>query len=220
MTRTEIIARFREENPEITDRVITDAVIRSWCVVGNQEICARARLIVHDQTFDATEDEDAYDLTNKLTRFFDIDEFPGGGVSRIDSDENERRLKKKSIAELDDMSSSWRTADSGTPRYYYRRGKYLHLYPAPDDSIDSIHVYFVQIAEDFDDDNKTPYNQLTHLEPFHYGIVKYLTWRAKAKVGKPADAAVAMTEYLDYIKWIKTEIGGGKHGPIFLRPKV
>lgn len=220
MTRLEIIDRFRQENPEITDRVITDAALNSWCLVGNQEICARARLIVSDDTFDAVEDEDSYDLTNELTDFYDIDELPGGGVAYIDTDSNEKRIVKKSIAELDDLSSSWRTADSGTPKYYYRRGQYLHLYPAPDDTIESIHVYFVQVAEDFDDDTKTPYNELTHLEPFHYGIVKYLALRAKAKVGKPQDSEIARTEYEEYIKWIKKEIGGGKHGPIFLRPKI
>lgn len=220
MTRSEILEKFREESPEITDRVITDAVLNTWCIIGNQEICARARLIVSDGTITVVEDEDQYDLTADLTKFFDIDENPGGGVAYINTSSLEKRIKKVSIAELDDISSGWRTASSNVPKYYYRRGKYLHLYPKPDSTISSLHVYFVAIADDFDDDVKTPYNQLPHLEPFHYGIVKYLTWRAKSKVGKREDAAAAMTEYLAYIDWIKKEIGGGKYGPIYYRPKI
>lgn len=220
MTRLEIITRFREENPEITSRVVTDAVLNTWCLVANQEICARARLIVNDGTFAAVENEDAYDLNSRLTNFFDIDEIPGGGVSIIDDDSLEKRLIKTTIAELDDKSSSWRTSASARPRYFYRRGKYIHLYPIPNDTIATIHVYYVQIPDDFDDDAETPYNQLTHLEPFHYGIVKYLTWRAKSKVGKPEDAARAMTEYDAYIQWIKKEVGGGKYGPVYFRRKA
>jgi len=218
VNREEIRARFREENPEITDRVITDPVLYSWCIVGDQEICARARLIVSDDSFDAVEDEDSYNLTSELDKFFDIDEIPGGGVAYVDTSDKEKRIYPKSIAELDDMSRSWRTANSGTPKYYYRRGRFLKTYPAPDDTISSFHVYFVAISDPFDDDNKTPYNQLTHLEPFHYGVVKYLTWRAKSKIGKREDAATAMAEYMDYIKWIKKEVGGGKNSAIYLRP--
>ena len=220
MTREEIRDRFRQENPEITTRVISDAALNSWCIVGNQEICARARLIVSDAQFAVTEDEDAYNLTNLLTKFQDIDEVPGGGVARLDTDDKEKRLKKASIAELDDKYSAWRTASSGTPRYYYRRGQFLHVYPAPDSSIEYLHVYFVAIADDFDDDAKTPYNQLEHLEPFHYGIVKYLEWRAKGKIGKPKDAATARDEYLAYIQWIIKSVGGGKNSVIYLRPKI
>jgi len=220
MTREEIRDRFRQENPELTTRVVTDAALNSWCIVGNQEICARARLIVDDEVITLTEDEDEYNLTNLLTRFYDIDENPGGGVSRIDTDDKEKRIKKVSIAELDDLSSSWRTASSGTPKRYYRRGQFMHFQPAPDSTVDEAHIYFVAIADDFDDDSKTPYNQLEHLEPFHYGIVKYLEWRAKGKVGKPKDAATARDEYLAYIQWIIKSVGGGKNSVIYLRPKI
>ena len=219
MTRSEIITKFREENPEITDRVLTDSVLNSWCIIGNQEICARTRLIVTTtaEVINSVTGQEKYDLTT-ISKFFDIDEYPGGGIRRVATSGTKKRLIKKSISELDDMSSSWRTASSGTPRYYYRRGQYFGVYPKPDSTNDYFEVDAVLIADDFDDDAKTPYNQLLHLKPFHYGIVKYLAWRAKAKVGKPQDAATAMAEYLDYLKWITKEIGGGKYNVIYLRP--
>lgn len=221
MTRLEIITRFREECPEITDRVISDAVLNSWCIVGNQEICARARLIVTTtpEVINAVASQEMYDLS-AITNFYDVDKYPGGGIRRVDTSGNKKRLVEKSIAELDDMSSSWRTASAGTPRYYYRRGKYFGVYPTPDSTIDYFEVDAVLIADDFNNDTITPYNQLQHLEPFHYGLVKYLVWRAKGKVGKPQDAATAMAEYLDYIKWIVREIGGGKYNVIYYRPKT
>ena len=41
MNRTQIISRFREDNPEITTRVITDAVLQEWLKIGNLEFACR-----------------------------------------------------------------------------------------------------------------------------------------------------------------------------------
>ena len=46
MTRAEIIDNFRTENPDITDRVITDALLDVWCKQGDKTICAITRCIV------------------------------------------------------------------------------------------------------------------------------------------------------------------------------
>lgn len=216
MTRAQIITRFREENPEITPNVCSDITLNSWCLVGDKEICAKARLIVNSSSINAVEDQSAYDLTS-LNKFFDIDEIPGGGVTRVTST-TEKRLVKLSKSQLDDQVSSWRTAESGTPRFYYRRGKYMYVYPKPDGNIDQFNLDFICISDDFNNDNITPYNQLSYLEPYHPGIIFYLTWRAKAKVGKQDEATNAMNIYNAYVEWMKREIGGGKYGPIEFRP--
>lgn len=217
MIRTEIIQRFRDENPEMTANVISDTTLKSWLLVGDKEVCAKARLITETGEIEAVEDEDSYDLTT-LTKFFDIDEIPGGGVSRVDSSGNEKRLIKTTKSALDDDRSSWRTASSGTPKEYFRRGKYLKLDRAPDSSIVSFNIDYIAISDDFNSDSIAPYNQLTHLEAFHPALIFYLIWRAKAKVGKPDEAANAFSYYTSYILWMKKEIGGGKYGPIELRP--
>lgn len=217
MTRTEIIERFRQENPEITANVVSDANLRSWLVIGDKETCAKARLLVSNDTIDTITGQAGYDLT-ELTNFYDIDENPGGGVSIVDDDGREKRLTKRSKSELDDSNPSWRTEASGTPKDYYRRGKYMYLRPSPSASMDFINIDYIAISDDFNDDNATPFNQLTHLEPFHYSLVLYLRMRAKSKVGKPEDAQTAMAEYDAYIKWMRKEIGGGKYGPISFRP--
>lgn len=212
MTRLEIITRFREECPEITERVISDSVLGSWCEIGDLEVACRARIIVGDVTFAAIVGQSSYDITAEEPKFYDCDEFPGGGVS-FDDD----RLDHTTIGELDSDEPSWRTNSNGTPDSYYRRGKYINFNRPPDATSD-IQVYTVLKSDPFDDDAKTPFNQLTHLEPFHYAIVLYLIMRAKAKVGKPEERTAAMAEYGSYVSWIQKSLGGNKYGPISLHP--
>lgn len=213
MTGTEIIAAFREENPEITSRVVTDAVLTTWLKEGNVNVSTRCRLIVGEGTFNSVVDVSRYDMTNEIEKFFDIDEIPGGGVSYDD-----KRLDHTTIAELDRRTPSWRTASSGTPRQYYRRGQYIY-FEKPPVSIKEIKVYAVLTPDDFTGAETEPFNQLTYLRPFHYSLVFYLTMRAKMKVGKDVEQASARAEFEGYINWVKKEIGGGKYGTIQFVPQ-
>lgn len=217
MTRTEIIQRFRDENPELTANVISNTTLNAWLLTGDKEICARVRLIVATSTITAVDGQAAYDLT-ALTDFSDINEGQGGGVAVVTSSTT-RRIPRTTKAALDDESPSWRTASSGTPKTYYRYGKYMYMHPAPDtDTVTGFSVDYVKISDDFNNDSILPYNQLTYLEPFHPALVFYLTWRAKAKIGKPEEAAAAFTAYNAYITWMIKETSGGKAGPIEYRP--
>ncbi len=215
MTRSEIIARFREENSEITARVITDAVLNSWLKQGNLDFCIKTRCIVDQAgtTIETEEDDTYYDLTSKITNFYDIDNFPASGVTY-----NNRRLDKKTMVQLDMESTLWRERPSGTPKAWFRRGKYLYLDRPVGSAEEDIIVYAVLLPDDFITD-VAPFNSLQHLEAFHYALVLYLNMRAKGKIGKREDAVKAMAEYLDYVRWTKSEIGGGKYGPRFYRPR-
>jgi len=219
MTRSEIVQMFRVENPEITANVVSDALLHNWLLTGDKEVCAITRCIVSDVTFDSvvstTVYNTRYDLTSQIPNFYDIDDYPGGGVSFDD-----KPMGKTTIAQLDKDSSSWRTRTAGEPRKYYRRGKYLYFDRPVSDSYDGleIKVYCVLISDDFNNDNITPYNQLAYLEPFHAALVLYLRWKAKAKVGKPADAQTAKQEFYDYCQFMKKTIQGGTTGPIRFRP--
>ena len=218
MNRIEIIDRFRQENPEFTANVISDTVLKSWLFTGDKETCAKARLTVDSDSFSATTNESRYDPNALLPKFFDVDEYPGGGISYVTTAGVEKRLIKTTKAELDSIRQSWRTQSSEKPKYYFRRGKYIHFFPAPDSTIDSFNIDFVKISEDFDNDSETPFDQQSNLVPFHYSLVLYLKMRAKAKAGKPEDAKSAMDEYNTYLAWIIKEIGGGKYGTIQFKP--
>jgi len=215
MTRADIIEMFRTENSEITERVITDPLLHDWCKLGDQEICARTRCIVDDDgtTITTAEDDQSWDLTAEIDKFFDIDEI-GGGVTY-----NDKRLKETTIPKLDADSPNWRNRSSGTPKAYYRRGKWVYMDRPINSDAEDVKVYSVLISDPFDDDDKTPYNELPYLFPYHYGINKYLQWKAKAKVGKPSDADKAMLEFASYAKWMKTMLGGHRYGPIYYQPR-
>jgi len=213
MNRGEILTRFRQENPEITSNVASDSVLQSWVEVGNLEICRRVRLIRSDTTFTAVIGTSSYNLSNEISNFYDIDEYPGGGVSYDDN-----RLTKRTISELDSIRPSWRTASNGTPKDYYRRGSNIVLGTPPDTASD-IQVYTVLIADPLDADSKTPYNELSYLEPYHYALVLYLKMRAfMGKVKKRDAAEMAMQEYENYIVQMEREINRGIYTNMQIRP--
>jgi hypothetical protein len=217
MIRSEIIDQFRQQCPEIPSNVVTDVVLNGWCLTGDKEFCAETRCIVDQNgtAFNTAVNDIYYDLSSKITKFYDIDDFPGSGVLY-----NGKALTKTTMAELDVEDKNWRARDAGTPLKWYRRGKYLYL----DRKIDTagtnyMRVYAVLISDDWNA-NVMPFNQLAHLEPYHSSMVLYLIKKAKAKVGKREDAMAAQAEYLAYVAWAKKQIGGNISGPIFFRRKV
>lgn len=214
MNRGEIITRFRQENPEITSNVASDSVLQSWCEVGNLEVCTRVRLVKGSTTITSISSQNTYDLSSEITNFYDIDEYPGGGVAY-----SNKRLTLTTKAELDQTTPLWRSSSSGTPTKYYRRGKNLILYRTPDTSGDDIDVDSVLIPDALDDDNKTPFNELSYLEPFHYSLVLYLKMRTfNGKVKREGMAQDTMAEYNEYIKWMDNEIDRGIYTKIQIRP--
>ena len=216
MTRSEVVDAFRVECPEIPSRVISDATLYSWLLVGDKEFCAETRCIVDQdgQEWDSAVDDIYYDLASKITNFYDIDDYPGSGVLY-----NSKRLEKTTMAALDAESSNWRDRDSGTPKKWYRRGKYLYLDRKIDTVSIKVKVYAVLLSNDWITD-VTPYNSLAHLEPFHSAMVLYLTKKAKAKVGKPEEAMAAMQEYGAFVSWAKKQLSGNKSAPIYFRKRI
>lgn len=213
MTRLEIRNKFRAENPDVTERVITDATLNEWLISGDKEICALTRCIVSNvsETFNTVINTQYYDLTAQIDKFYDIDDMPGGGVYY-----NDVPLKKTTPGEMNYTARSWRTRSSGTPQKYWRRGKYLWFDRAPD-AVQDVDIDCVYVSDDFDSDSVAPYNQLEHLEPFHDGLVKYLQRRTKQKIGKPEDAATAEKDYMDYVKWMKKTVKGYSQSAVFMR---
>ena len=63
MNRSEIRERFRQENPEITDRVLSDAAINAWLLQGNIQFCCETKIIQKSGTLSSFADEDTYDLS-------------------------------------------------------------------------------------------------------------------------------------------------------------
>ena len=209
MTRSQVIDAFRVDNPDITARVISDAQLNSYLLTGDKEFCAEVRCIVDNgTTISTTENDESYVLTDEITKFYDINDYPASGVLY-----NNKALKKTTMAKLDEDYPTWRDRSSGTPEEWYRHGNTLYLDRPIDSNAEDLIIYSVLISDDWDTD-VAPFNELTTLEPFHYAMVLYLTKRAKAKIAKGEESIKAQLEYTNYIKWVKSQMGGNKFGPI------
>jgi len=213
MNRSEIRDAFRQENPEITDRVVSDTVLNTWILSADKEVAAATRCIVSNdvETISSVVDSQYYDLETNISKFFDIDDMPGGGVYY-----DGLPLVKKTAGEMNTISRSWRGNGSGIPRYYWRRGKYL-WFEKPCSAVVDITLDVVYVSDDFDSDLKTPFNGLNHLEPFHDAIVAYLRVKGKQKLGKYGEAQNADEEYKKYLSWMKRQISGSSNSIISMR---
>lgn len=214
MTRQEVKDTFRSENPDITDRVIDDPVLNTWCVQGNLDMAIRARLIRGEFTYVTSGTEEFFrDLTAENDKFYDIDESPGGGIEY-----DGRRIVKDTMAGISTRRRRWRERTSGRVTRYFRRGQFL-WYERPAEDGKTIRVYAVLLPDEWDDDNKIPFNELTYLEPFHPGLVKYLEWKSKGKIEKGQAEVDARNQYRDYANWALEQVGGDILGAIFLENK-
>ncbi len=219
MIGTDIIQKFREENPELDVNVIPDTVLASWLLTGDQEVCMKVRLInAEDQNITPVAGQKTYDLTKVNSLFFDIDEMPGGGVCQYPSNNNYKRLTKTTKSELDANKAQWRMASQGVPKYYYRSGNSIVVYPTPDTTIVNMTADLILLSNPYTNMSVMPFNQLPYLAPFHYSLVLYLQWRAKIKIGKTDEGTAAYNLYNTYVQWMIKTIGGGKYGPIEFRP--
>lgn len=216
MTRQELRDKFRVENPEITEKVISDTVLNVWMKIANKEICSNTRCIVSNvpATFNTTIDVQYYDLETLIDNFLDIDDTPGGGVYY-----NDVSLIKTSPMEMNEQSSKWRSATSGTPKKWWLRGKYLWFDRKPD-AAEDVDIDCILLPDDFDSDSELPFNGLEYLQVYDDAISKYLQWRVKQKVGKQEEAAIAKKDYLDYTAWMKKSVRSMKAAPIQFRPKA
>lgn len=214
-TRQELRDKFRQENPEITERVITDATLNSWMKTANREAACITRCIISDEskTFNTTVNVQKYDLETLVQKFYDIDDMPGGGVYY-----DGKPMTKSSAGEMNRRSKSWKAYSAGVPRYYWRRGKYL-WFERKSSAVVQISIDCILLPDDFDDDADMPFNGLTSLQPYDEAISKYLQKRAKQKVGKYDEARAASDDYTEYLAWMAKAVKSAKYGPVSLVPR-
>ncbi len=218
MLMSDIIQRFREENPELDQSTISDATLMSWLLIGDQEVCMDQRLItIENVPFASVPGQNTYSLTNLSPLFFDINESYGGGLVYYNISQY-KRIYPQTKAWLDNNYAQWRTAQTGTPRWYYRSGSNIVMYPSPNSSIVNFNIDLVLLSNPFNNLSIMPYNQIPYLAPFHYALVLYLEWRAKIKIGKYEEGKAAYMLYQQYCQWMRKTIQGGRQGVIEFRP--
>ncbi len=182
---------------------------------ANKEICAKTRCIVSStpETFQTTANVQSYDLESLIDNFFDIDDLPGIGVAY-----NNVPLTKSSPSEMNQRRKNWLSAESGTPKRWWMRGKYL-WFEVPPDAAEDVDLDVIYIPDDFNADGQEPFNGLGHLQVYDDAISKYLQWRAKAKQKLKDEAMIAKNDYNEYLMWMAKSVRGMKAASIQLRPK-
>lgn len=214
MIRSEIRTKFREENPEVTEKVASDATLNSWMFTADKEISALTRCIVSNESeiIDSIVEAQFYDLST-ISKFYDIDDFPGGGVYY-----NDEPVTKGNPSELNRIRRNWKSdSSSDTISKWWRRGKYIWFDKKTKTADLEIAIDCVYISSDFNGDSDMPFNNLNHLIPFHDSISKYLQWRIKQKLNKQDEAKIAKADYLSYVKWMKSEVSGYSKSAIRMR---
>ena len=215
MNRSEIRQKFREENPSVTERVVTDATLNSWMLTADKEICAQTRCIQSNtpETFNASITLQYHDLSAEIPKFYGIDDIPGAGVSF-----KNKPLTRSSASQMNRINRNWKTQSAGTPkRYWIKQGRYL-WFDRVASVASEIGIDVIFISDDFDNDAKSPYNSLSHLQPFHNGVNKYLEWQAQAKIKDRESENTAKNNYLSYVKWMKSMVSSASSGAIQGRP--
>ena len=217
MNRAEIRQTFRDDNPDMPARVVSDTTLNAWCKLANKEICAETWCIVTNESESFTSEVGVwyYDLATKIDKFYEIDDFPGGGVY-YDNDP----MRKLTPGRMNTIDRTWKLRGNGRPTRYWRRGRFV-WFDRPNEAGKTIEVDAVLVPDPFDSDTKSPYNSLTHLEPFHEAVVRYLTWRAKAgKAGKDQEAAIARSLYQAYVVQMKKKVRGYQQGHAQMRNRA
>ena len=220
MLMSDIIQRFRDENPELDQSTIPDATLQSFLLIGDQEVCMDQRLVtIENVNIPVIAGQNTYSLTALNSLFFDINESYGGGLVYYNTSGYYKRVYPQTKAWLDNNYSQWRTAQTGVPRWYYRSGSNIVVYPTPDSTVSYMNVDLVLLSNPFTQLNQTPYNQIPYLAPFHYALVVYLQWRAKIKIGKDEEGKAAYALYQQYLQWMRKTLQGGRYGTIEFRPQ-
>lgn len=220
MLMSDIMQRFRDENPELDQSTISDTTLQAWLLIGDQEVCMDQRLItVENVNIPAVTGHNQYNLTSLNSFFYDINESYSGGLVYYNNTGYYKRIYPQSKAWLDNNYSQWRTATDGTPRWYYRQNNYIVVYPTPDSTIVNFNIDLVLLSNPFINLNQVPYNAYAYLAPFHYALVLYLQWRAKIKIGKDEEGMAAYKLYQQYLQWMRKYVQGGRMGVIEFRPQ-
>lgn len=212
MTRQEIRERFRQENPDITDRTISDTVLNDWINLGQEEMAAETQFLVEDLAFTTVSTQLSYDLTTLSSKFYNIDDKSSGVFY------DNKFLVPSSPAELANSNKRFKENTAGEPKAWYRRQNTITLDKYPE-SAKELLVPCVLLPNDMTSDSDIPFNGLLYLSPVHYGLVAYLTMKAKGKLDKKEAMSIAQQEYMTYVQKGRNLVTSNRKGAVSNLPR-
>lgn len=176
------------------------ALVVSWFNVGQVDASRKTKCL---KKYDITSlksvaEQMEYDLS-VVTGFLDIDK--KGGVTY-----DGMRLDPVTTDELDSTKLNWRAASSSTPKYYYRSGLTIGLYPKPNVASKVIGVHCFYLPTDMSGLTDEPFDKKIHLIPYHDVPLLYSIGLAKFSKGQFATKEQALAEYIARVNAMKAEI--------------
>ena len=219
MTLAQLRARFRLDPSLTSITVIPVADADILLNEGALDMNRKAGILRVSGTFNTVIDQQTYILSGAspvLTNFMDIDWETGGLIYTQSSGvvkTQPNHFKVVSESWLDLHRPGWQTATaSDTPDSVYLSynsagGLVLGQHPKPSTTTPSWKVYFISRGVDMaaaGDYPWVPATQLTHLEPFHKGIVYYALWQTHLlKTFRDKEAQKYLELYVDQVEQAK-----------------
>ena len=171
------------------------------------EVCrdlnARLKLLVTDEKFNVVADQYKYDLSDSsetVARYFKTDKMGLWWNDGTAASPDWKRLLPKTVKWLDKNVSGWRDQDSGDPKYYAKRGKFLTLVPTPDTALtNGLWLNFIENTQDMAKSTDYPFGHETEIPEYAFltkTILKGIECWIKQPVGKDRESSQAFGEYM------------------------
>ncbi len=172
-----------------------------------KDINVRMRLLREESKFPTIASQYKYDLSDSsetVERFAKIDKSGLYWNQNTVDNVNWQRLYPRSIKKLDQDFQHWRDLAPGIPIYYFKRGKYLNLYPTPtDDLANGLWLYFIQTPIPMSSNSDFPFGNTIEIPEYQIltdVIVKGVEWWLKPMVGKKEEQMGVFQEYIALIE--------------------
>ncbi len=172
-----------------------------------KDMNVRMRILREESKFSTIASQYKYDLSNAsetVTRFAKIDKSGLYWNQNTVDNVNWQRLYPRSIKRLDQDFQHWRDLAPGIPQYYFKRGRYLNLYPTPtDDLVNGLWLYFIQVPIPMSSNSDFPFGNTVEIPEYQIltdVIIKGVEWWLLPMTGGKEKQPATFQEYLALIE--------------------
>lgn len=210
LTLSDIRSEVRRNVKDTTDTTNytrwTDAVLTARINMVQKEVASYTRCCYNQYVTTPTAGTQEY---AKPSDIITIDRVSYISYSSATANGQYKKVGWASMGMLDRDLVSWEYSADGLPRYYYERGEYIGLYPAPSTTYVStgcLKIDYYCHPTDLSSDSDVPFNSDTDLYAYHSTIIPGVVAMCLKDMGDYAGAQASRAEYVDMMKFMKENI--------------